>query len=171
MLGIFLAVLSVLSICGSVPNEPRDRQQKTVLFLSAYQKSPIIALQGLAEEMYFRGYRVLFSVTDDDRALVTSETVGVEFLSGGPPPDNAPDAFTIDALFTGEAMYARSMYDHLIPSLRQKNITLDLIVFEPLAIAAEGLAHTLGVKAVQVVPHLSTLGNQNFLNYRFALAR
>ena len=56
-------------------------------------------------------------------------------------------------------MYARSMYDHLIPSLRQKNITLDLIVFEPLAIAAEGLAHTLGVITVQVIPHL---GPQNF---------
>jgi len=81
-------------------NEPRDWQQNTALFFQCLSKiSHHRAEQGLAEEMYSRGYCVLFSVTDDDRALVASEAVGVEFLSGGPAPDNATyAAFTIDAL-------------------------------------------------------------------------
>lgn len=79
-------------------------------------------------------------------------------------------------------MFARSMYTALLNSIRTRNLSLDLIVFDPLAISAEGTAclcsfsrflyllllfvdltrlavsFALGVKAVQAIPHLSTLG-------------
>ncbi len=59
---------------------------KTILFLSAWQKSPIIALQGLAEELASRGHTVYFTVTEQDQHLVTSVNAGVKFLSAGKPP-------------------------------------------------------------------------------------
>lgn len=36
---------------------------KTILIVSCWQKSHIIALQGLAEELVLRGHKVLFSTT------------------------------------------------------------------------------------------------------------
>ena len=149
---LLLCALVLFTCEGIKCSASETKDQKTVLFLAAYQKSPIIALQGLAEEMAQRNYRVLFAATNDDEHLISSTSNGVEFLSAGDPPKDAPIALDIISLFTGENLYAREMYDALLPVLTAS--PPDLIVFDPLSIAGEALAEQLNIPSVHVAAHL-----------------
>ena len=151
-----LFIILSLQISFVLSNEASNNTQpKRILFLAAYQKSTIISTQGLAEELSRRGYEVQYASTEDDIDLVTSVREGVKFLSAGKAPES-PLAADIFGLWHGESLYARSMYDTLLPKLKEN--PPDLIVFEPLSIAGEALANSLEVESVQVVPHLISLG-------------
>lgn len=61
-----------------------------ILFIGASQKSHIIHMQGLAEELASRdGHRVTFAALESDRPVVTSVHRGVTFLSAGEPEHDA----------------------------------------------------------------------------------
>lgn len=133
-------------------------QGKTILFLGCWQKSPVIALNGLAEEMVRRGHRVLFATPDEDRHLVSSVASGVEWLSAGPAPASVTvPALLIEDLWWGEGEYAIAMHAHLLPVLSTPEYRPDLIAFDVLSIAGEGLAHALRVPSVGIAPHLIDL--------------
>jgi glucuronosyltransferase len=127
----------------------------TILFVAYYQKSPIIALNGLAEELAARGHRVLFATTSDDRHLISSAP-GVQWLDAGSPPDTV-DAMTLPELFEGEAVYAESVYKAVLPQVSSADSKPDLVVFECLSFAGEALANTLQVPSVLVAPHVQEL--------------
>ena len=56
------------------------KKKKHVLFMGASQSSHILHMQGLAEEMAHRGYKVTFAALESDRKFI-SKANGIEFLS------------------------------------------------------------------------------------------
>ena len=71
--------------------EKEQRKVGHVLFVGASQKSHVLHMQGLAEEIAKRGHKVTFAALDSDFDSVTSihSTASVEFLSAGEPENDA----------------------------------------------------------------------------------
>jgi hypothetical protein len=141
-----------------------------VLFVGASQKSHLIHMQGLAEEMAARGYKVTFAALDSDQNVITSAASSsgsgsVEFLSAGEPEhDAAFYGYTHDIvdLFRLCADYSVHLYDSLLPKLKASNQPggVDLIVFDHLFWpAGHALARDLEASAVMLYPGLFGLGN------------
>jgi UDP:flavonoid glycosyltransferase YjiC (YdhE family) len=130
-----------------------------VLFVGASQKSHLIHMQGLAEEMAARGYKVTFAALESDRAVVTSasNSGSVEFLSAGEPEhDAAHYGYTHDILdlFRLCADYSVHLYDSLFPKLKAGD-GIDLVVFDHLFWpAGHALARDLEARGVMLYPGL-----------------
>jgi glucuronosyltransferase len=140
-----------------------------VLFVGASQKSHLIHMQGLAEEMVARGYKVTFAALESDRSVITSASSGgsgsgVEFLSAGEPEhDAAYYGYTHDIvdLFRLCADYSVHLYDSLLPKLKAGDQTgVDLVVFDHLFWpAGHALARDLEASGVMLYPGLFGLAH------------
>ena len=130
-----------------------------VLFIGASQKSHIIHMQGLAEEMARRGHKVTFAALESDRNVVTSTNSGkVEFLSAGEPEhDAAYYGYTHDIvdLFRLCADYSLHLYQALLPVLKQQQDQVDLVVFDHLFWpAGDAISRDMNARSVQLYPGL-----------------
>mmetsp|Transcript_26766 Transcript_26766/g.44224 ORF Transcript_26766/g.44224 Transcript_26766/m.44224 type:complete len:536 (-) Transcript_26766:95-1702(-) len=135
-------------------------RQRHILFIGASQKSHIIHMQGLAEEMARRGHKVTFAALESDRNVVTSTNSGqkVEFLSAGEPEhDAAYYGYTHDIvdLFRLCADYSLHLHQALLPVLKQQQDPIDLVVFDHLFWpAGDAISRDMNARGVQLYPGL-----------------
>lgn len=130
--------------------------RRHVLFLGASQKSHLIHMQGLVEEMAARGHEVTFAALETDRSMMTS--AGVQFLSAGEPEHDAGYyGYTHDILdlFRLSSDYSVHLYTSLFPKLKDKDAAIDLVVFDHLFWpAGHALSRDLDARGVMLFPGL-----------------
>jgi len=81
-----IIVLLIATIIGHqsaevVAKKMTTKKKQHVLFLGASQTSHILHMQGLAEEMAHRGYKVTFAALESDKKFISKADNGIEFLS------------------------------------------------------------------------------------------
>jgi len=143
------------------------KKKKHVLFMGASQTSHILHMQGLAEEMANRGYKVTFAALESDKKFI-SKANGIEFLSAGESEhDAAYYGYTHDILdlFRLCSDYSIHLYESLLPQLLNNNDNaVDLIVFDHLFWpAGYALSRDINANSVMLYPGLlglEHLGNE-----------
>jgi len=148
----------------STTTEEGGGGRRRVLFLGASQKSHLIHMLGLAEEMAARGHEVIFAALGTDRSVIASATSlpsssgdsGVQFLSAGEPEHNAGYyGYTHDILdlFRLSSDYSVHLYTSLFSKLNDQDI--DLVVFDHLFWpAGHALSRDLDACGVMLYPGL-----------------
>ncbi len=156
-----------LSSSNSSPSSSRS-----ILLLSFWQKSPIISLLGLAEELATRGFLVNYCTTQCDEKLILPSIEAIEnspeaksnggkicWINGGPEPGTDEEygyAQEIEMLFHGEAEYSKSVYQYIIKyfnSTTEDRKPPQLILYDPLNFLGEALGKYWNIDSIQVAPH------------------